>query len=63
MDARKGEEKKLKSFVNQEKMTALNYAAFYGKLDIVDFLLSEGAGKPCVRGVTYCGLGLAMCQA
>ena len=44
VDPRKGKVKLLKTFIQQEKMTALNYATFYCKFDIVDFLLRNGAG-------------------
>ena len=44
VDERMGEEVLLRSTIQREKMTALNYAAFYCKLNIVDFLLKNGAG-------------------
>lgn len=45
VDTREGAETNLKSYVVRDKMTALNYAAFYGCVDIVNFLLEKGAGK------------------
>lgn len=44
VDAREGADTNLKSYVLQNQMTAINYAAFYGKLEIVNFLLENGAG-------------------
>lgn len=44
VDTRTEAEVNLKSYVLQDQMTALNYAAFYGHLKIVDFLLKKGAG-------------------
>ena len=43
-DRRDGKEKNLKATVKQKGMTALCYAAFFGRLEIVDFLLGKGAG-------------------
>ena len=45
VDARTDAEVNLKSYVLQDQMTALSYAAFYGSLKIVDFLLKKGAGE------------------
>jgi hypothetical protein len=52
VDARTtGAEVNLKSYVLHERMTALNYAAFYGCLEIVDFLLKMGAGE-CIHNLS-----------
>lgn len=48
VDTRDGEEKMDKNNtldVELNQMTSLNYAAFYGRWEIIEFLLERGAGE------------------
>lgn len=60
VDAREGadaRETNLKSFVWRKQTTALNYAAFFGRFNIVDFLLKKGAGTYVLYVETQGSLG------
>jgi ankyrin repeat protein len=45
VDTSHGDVKNVKTVLPRKNMTALNYAAFFGKIDIVQLLLDHGAGK------------------
>ena len=45
VDTSHGHVRNIKTALPRKKMTALNYAAFFGKEDIVQLLLDHGAGK------------------
>lgn len=53
VDTRDGEEVVVRSEVSRNQMTALNYAAFFGRLDIVEFLLDNGASELIKKHGTF----------
>lgn len=44
VDRSQGHVSNVKTALPRKKMTALNYAAFFGKKDIIQLLLDHGAG-------------------
>jgi ankyrin repeat protein len=49
VDICSGNERNVKAILRKKDMTALNYAAFYGKIDIIKLLMEHGAGKNAFR--------------
>jgi hypothetical protein len=45
VDTNQGDVRNDKAVISRENMTALNYAAFFGKIGIVQLLMEHGAGK------------------
>ena len=49
VDTSHGHVRNVKTTLQRKKMTALNYAAFFGRKEIVQLLLQHGGGKNCLN--------------
>jgi hypothetical protein len=55
VDTNQGDVRNVKAILPRKNMTALNYAAFFGKIDIVQLLMEHGAGKKMRLVAVPCG--------